>query len=105
MKIYVVGGVSYWNDIIKQTLFAVHAETPITMLLQGGLSGVDMKARTWAYKNKIPFETHDLEKPIPEDVGLVLAFFGKEGTQARIAEAMGRGLPLKVIPHPVKAAA
>ena len=97
MKILVCGGRDY-NNITKitETLeFLSKALTPITEIIEGGASGVDMHAGNWAEQKQIKHTvfTADWEKhgkaagPIRNkqmlDVGqptMVVAFPGGKGT-------------------------
>ncbi len=96
MKVVVCGGRDY-NDIrnVFLKLDEFHAETPITELMQGGATGADYIAKTWAEKRGVINHTikADWKKngraagPMRNDEMLnwepdvVLAFPGGIGTQ------------------------
>lgn len=55
----VTGGRHYANEfLVFRTLDAVHAETPISLLIQGDATGADALARHWAMDREIPYLSH-----------------------------------------------
>lgn len=58
MKLLVCGGRDYANiSAVYHALYAVHRKRGITLLIEGGASGADRIARSWAVVNSVPFET------------------------------------------------
>lgn len=52
MRVVVCGGRGYRNAVfLFRYLDALHAETPITHLMQGGATGADALAREWAKRH------------------------------------------------------
>jgi len=49
MRVLVCGGRKFYDKLLlKRTLDALHAETPITCLIHGGANGADWLAKHWA---------------------------------------------------------
>ena len=49
MRVLVCGGRGFYNKLLlKRILDAIHAETPITCIIQGGANGADWLAKHWA---------------------------------------------------------
>jgi hypothetical protein len=49
MRVLVCGGSKFYNKVLfKKTMDRLHAETPITCIIQGGASGADFLAKHWA---------------------------------------------------------
>lgn len=49
MRVLVCGGRKFYNKILfKRTMDKLHANQPITCIIQGGASGADFLAKHWA---------------------------------------------------------
>lgn len=108
MKILVCGGRDYYRkDVIFATLDSLHADTPITALIEGGAAGVDSLAYSWAKENGIGGKTYraDWNKhgraagPIRNErmladgsPDLVVAFAGGRGTAHMVKTARAAGV-------------
>lgn len=58
MTIVVTGGRTYtWTELIHGRLDKVHAEDPITLLVEGGAAGMDTESRSWAIINDVKYVT------------------------------------------------
>lgn len=100
------GGRDY-NDNAKvfETLDAIHAEAPVTLVIHGGASGADALAGRWALYRGVHVEEHYADwathgkaagpirnaKMLSRNPDLVVAFPGGRGTahMVRIAKAKG----------------
>lgn len=102
MKVIVCGGRKY-NDIrnVYMSLDEFHAETPIAELMQGGATGADYIAKTWAESRGVtshtikadwqkngraagPMRNGEMLKWGPD---VVIAFPGEIGTEDMIKKA------------------
>jgi hypothetical protein len=108
MKVLVTGGRDF-KDTKKlvEVLFLIHEVTPFTAIIEGGATGADRIARTFATFMDIPIETYDAEwdkygngagpirnkKMIEEGKpNLVVAFSGGKGTANMVKQAQAAGL-------------
>tara|TARA_R110000803_G_scaffold28011_10_gene65148 strand:+ start:13302 stop:13661 length:360 start_codon:yes stop_codon:yes gene_type:complete len=58
MRLLVCGGRVYSDEkAARAILDYCHAETPITVIIEGGARGADSFARQWARKNAVPVAT------------------------------------------------
>lgn len=58
MRVLVCGGRTYTNQRRAfQELDAIHAEEPITLIIEGGAEGADRQGRYWALAQGIPCMT------------------------------------------------
>jgi hypothetical protein len=96
VKVLVCGGRSFERyKLLNDTLQAIHAERPITSIIQGGARGADTLAREWAEGRGIPHKTYmanwalygpkaglirNVEMLAHSDPDLVVAFPGGDGT-------------------------
>lgn len=105
MIVLVCGGRDYYRrDVIFSTLDALHADTPITKLIEGGAAGVDNLAYSWAKERGLHGQTYRADwnghgraaGPIRNahmladgNPDLVVAFAGGRGTanMVRLARA------------------
>lgn len=110
MKILVCGGRNYdRRDAVFAELDRLHAERPITALIEGGASGVDRLAYAWATQNEMHHQCFpaDWSKhgrgagPIRNaqmlrdgNPDLVVAFPGGAGTAHMVATARKAGVPV-----------
>jgi hypothetical protein len=108
MKLLVCGGRHYRNGVhVRATLDAVHAERPITVLVEGGADGADSLARAWAKALRIRFHTYRADwQKLGKAAGpernarmlreskpdLVLAFPGGRGTVNMLGLAKQAGV-------------
>jgi hypothetical protein len=110
MKVIVCGGRNYQNrERVFETLDSIHAENPITRLIQGGAKGADDLAFRWGMQAKTKgmeiLTVHaDWEKhgraagPIrnaemlEEHPDLVVAFPGGRGTADMVRQAKRAGV-------------
>ena len=111
MKVIVCGGRNYSDrKRVFTTLDALHAETPITVLMHGDARGADALADDWA-AGKVKtatftpaWEQHGraagpLRNQEMLDAGpdLVVAFPGGHGTADMIQRAVKVGVPVKIV--------
>lgn len=109
MRVLVTGGRDYHNDSrVFGALNRQHAETPITLLIQGWCrTGADWRARRWCWEHKVaclsdPADWHKHDKaagPIRNSKilkdwqpDLVIAFPGGSGTADMVTKAERAGL-------------
>lgn len=111
LRVLVCGGREFDNwTAVTRTLSAIHAETPIGCIIEGGARGADFLAQKWARHNNIAsmrFEAHwntmgkraghvrngwMLEYGQPD---LVIAFPGAKGTQNMVEQAARAGVEVR----------
>ncbi len=95
MIICITGGRDFADrTLVYRTLDAIHRETPITTLIEGGAPGADRLATFWAIDHRVPVRTFHAEwikdgrkagplrnaRMIAERPDLVVAFPGGRGT-------------------------
>lgn len=62
MRVLVFGGRDYKKHrVVRRTLSAIHAETPITKIIEGGAPGADRFGRFWAKYRGIEIETYEAD--------------------------------------------
>lgn len=60
MKVLVCGGRDYTNrQFLFDVLDGVHSQTPISLVIEGGATGADRLARSWAIARGIAFQTFE----------------------------------------------
>lgn len=115
MRVLVTGGRNYLvADHVFAVLDELHAEIGISMLIEGGATGADACARTWAAAHEVPAETYPadwrvngraagplrnrrmLDEGQPD---LVVAFPGGRGTASMVAIARAAGVAVTEIPR------
>lgn len=106
MKLLVCGGRTFRDQAyLDATLDALHAQTPVTLLIEGGALGADTLAHAWARKRGVACKTVPAywgehgraagamrnERMLALGPDLVIAFPGGSGTahMVRIARAAG----------------
>lgn len=113
-RVLVCGGRDFYGDDawnrMMEVLGDIHAETPITAVIQGGASGADMLARCWAdmfnvKRITVPadWQTHGpAAGPIRNrrmltdfKPDLVVAFPGGRGTADMVRQAKAAGVPVQ----------
>ena len=107
MKLLACGGRYYVNrDRLFATLDAIHARTPVTLLIHGAARGADSLAKDWAVSRLIPHEAHHADwskhgfdagplrnaKMLTRAPALVVAFPGGKGTAHMVRIARGVGV-------------
>lgn len=107
MKLLVCGGRDYRNEAyVWLTLDRLHAETPITEIITGGVPGADRIANDWAktkpikrYVSKADWKAHGKSagpkrnaRMLEWNPDLVLAFPGGRGTANMVAQAKASGI-------------
>ena len=113
MRVLVCGGRKFSDyQLLAQTLDALHAERPISLIIHGAARGADTLAHEWAAHNRvnIDFYRADWNKykkaagPIRNTrmlmdgkPQLVVAFEGGDGTADMIEQARAAGVTVKVI--------
>lgn len=113
MRVLVCGGRDFDNVAFIWThLDRLHAETPITALMQGGARGADTIARNWArskagiqrYVCKAEWAKYGNAAGIFRNArmlewkpDLVVAFPGGRGTADMVRRALAAGVPVKQI--------
>lgn len=119
MRAIICGGRDFGNwPLLKATLDAIHAETPLERVATGAAPGADTLADTWARTRSIPVERYyalwrtygtaagpirnkkmlDCEKP-----DIVIAFPGGAGTKNMVQLAENAGVPVRRIAEPKNA--
>lgn len=117
MRVLVTGGREYLDgEHIHATLDRVHAKHGITLLIQGGARGADVRAKAWAIARRVPFATEPVTKedwdqfgrragPMRNAVMLVkyypqavVAFPGGPGTADMCHQARAAGIPVWNVP-------
>lgn len=110
MKLLVCGGRDYFNVfVVDHVLDKIHKESPISLLISGGASGVDTLAEQWANKNGVPKRIFPANwakyfrkaGPIRNNIMLkegkpdkVLAFPGGPGTRHMTRISIKKGVPV-----------
>lgn len=113
MRVLVTGGRDYQSiDVVFHALDQIHAETPITLIIEGGATGADALARRWAESRGVEnitepadWHTHGkaagpmrnarmIEQHAPT---MVVAFPGGKGTADMVSKARAAGLIVKEI--------
>lgn len=108
MKVLVCGGRSYRNEAnVCRVLDAMHNDTPISVLIEGGASGADAMAASWAKIRKVNVRTffarwqefgkaagpirnrRMLDEGKPD---VVVAFPGDGGTENMVKQARHAGV-------------
>ncbi len=113
MRVIVCGGRDFNNvAYVYSRLDKLHAETPITALMQGGAKGVDAIAREWAmtkagiqrYVCHADWKAHGRAagplrnaKMLTWKPDLVVAFPGGRGTADMVERAKGAGIPVLAV--------
>lgn len=114
MRVLVCGGRDFLGDeawnLVMETLSAIHAETPITAVIQGGASGADRLGRYWAEMRGIKSVTVPAlwaehgraagpirNQRMLDDFkpALVVAFPGGRGTADMVRRAEAAGVPVQ----------
>lgn len=111
MKVLVCGGRDFTNEaFICGRLDRLHAETPITALMQGGARGADTIAGQWARSKagiqrfvcRADWETHGKRagpirnaRMLEWKPDLVVAFPGGRGTADMVRQAQAAGVPVQ----------
>ena len=91
MKVLICGGHDYYReDTIVRTLDEIHAETPITCLIEGGANGADTLAYNWAKARGVP------DKSFPADWNK----HGKNAGPKRNQVMLKQGAPDLVVAFP-----
>lgn len=120
MRAIVCGGRDFKNwPLIKATLDAIHAETPLARVATGAAPGADTLADTWARSRAIRVERYyalwhtygNAAGPMrnqkmldDEQPDIVIAFPGGHGTEDMVSKAEARGVLVRRIqPHPIAA--
>lgn len=110
LNLIVCGGRDYENkDAVFSTLDEVHRRRHIALIIEGGATGADRLARTWAIANHVPYLTVEAEwhaygraagpirnrRMITEGHATgVVAFPGGRGTANMRAQAAEAELPV-----------
>jgi len=89
--------------MVYDELDKIHAETPITVLINGAATGVDSIASCWAYQNGVTCESYPLQWNRNKrmiDFGrpdVVVVFPGGVGTADMIAKAREACVPVRKV--------
>lgn len=110
LRVLVCGGREFRDQLwLNKTLDAIHAETPISLIIEGGARGADTLARTWAQIRHVDCKTFAAEwdlynaaagrirnrKMLKEgQPNLVVPFPGSHGTSDMIAQTMIEGVTI-----------
>lgn len=116
MRVLVCGGRNFDDaDLVRRTLDAIHSETPISVIIEGGASGADRLAFRWASEgNRCGTETYAADWPgLGRSAGprrnakmlsdgkpdLVVAFPGGNGTLDMVTKARRAGVRVIEVPR------
>ncbi|VWB07532.1 DUF2493 domain-containing protein [Burkholderia lata] len=112
IKVIVCGGREYQDrERVFSVLDSIHAETPITVLIQGGARGADDMAFQWGLRSKgsgmelitvhAEWKKHGRRagpirnaQMLEENPHLVVAFPGGRGTADMVRQAKAAGVPV-----------
>lgn len=113
MKVLVCGGRNFKDrEAVFSTLDTIHAEHPITSIIQGGATGADTWAAGWAFEQKIEclcfspdWETHgkaagpirNQEMLTDGKPDLIVAFPGGNGTADMVKKAKAAGIRIATL--------
>lgn len=114
MKVLVTGGRDYLDaPRVNQVLDAIHLQSPISLLIEGGATGADEWAFLWSKRQEVPCLRHPAkwrtgthmagEGPIRNKAmlqwqpDLVVAFPGGSGTAGMIKLAKDAGIEVRQI--------
>ena len=111
MRVLITGGRNFDNrELLETTLDAVHASTPLSVLIHGAASGADTMAGEWASRNGNrscrlpcqfgnntdagagPIRNREMLELSPD---LLVAFPGGRGTADMISAAEQKGIPIR----------
>lgn len=111
IKVLVCGGRKYANQkALNRVLDDLHSERRIASIVEGGATGADALARTWAIMRDIPFHEYPAEWEkfgnsaggirnaqmlLEESPNLVIAFAGGSGTDNMVKIARANGTPVR----------
>lgn len=111
MILLVCGGRDYSDhERVWSTLDALHVETPVTLLIQGGAEGADRLALAWASNRGVQCCTYhanwstlgraagpvrNMHMLIDGRPDIVLAFPGGRGTENMIGQARERNVEVR----------
>lgn len=114
LRVLVCGGRNFNSrEVVFSALAALHAERPISWIIEGGASGVDRLAYAWALQEGLQHRTYRADwsthgraaGPIRNatmladgDPDLVLAFPGGRGTEDMVRRAVAAGVPVRRVP-------
>lgn len=115
MRVLVCGGRNFEDsEMLDMVLDEVHAETPITLVIQGLQSGADTLAARWADRHHIPCDGYRAEwrrygKPAGPirntrmltegEPDLVIAAPGGSGTADMVNQARRANVPVREIAY------
>lgn len=109
MRILVCGGRDYENfDHVQRVLNGLLEQHKEFIIIEGGVSGADTLARTWAQNRNVTFETYVAnwkrdgkaagpirnELMLSTGIDLVVAFPGGRGTNHMVSIAQRDGVPV-----------
>lgn len=128
MRVLVCGGRDFRDrGLLFSTLYAIHRDTTITLIIQGGATGADALAKAWADYADVPCEQfdadwNDLKTPpvlvrkrqdgslynalagpnrntrmLKAHPDLVVAFEGGRGTMDMISQARAAGVSVREV--------
>jgi hypothetical protein len=113
MRLLVCGGRAYpHRDRVFEVLDALHAEMPVSVLINGGADGADRYAREWAQERNVPISLFEAQwKRFGPSAGprrntvmlyegrpeLVVAFPGGRGTRDMTTKATVAGIPIRKV--------
>lgn len=113
MKVLVCGGRDYADfRKLSATLYALHSEEPITLIIHGAARGADSLAGMWAVQNKVPMKTfpanwkkhgrsagpiRNREMLTAAQPDLIVAFPGGRGTADMVEFSRSKCFRVKVV--------
>lgn len=112
MIVVITGGRDFDDrDLLYEALDKIHAETPITVIRNGGMTGADALSSRWAYDRKVDTQCIGAQwRRYGSSAGprrnidmlnlatdLVVAFPGGRGTRHTIAAARDRRIPVREV--------
>ena len=110
--VLVTGGRAYRKRAyLYGVLDAIHAATPITLLIEGGANGADALARHWAIARNVPHLTFQADwilfgkaagpmrnqRMVNQNPDLVVAFPGDTGTADCVRKARAKHIEVREV--------
>lgn len=60
MKVLICGGRKFYDKVLfRYTMNMLHADTPITLIIHGGINGADWLAKYWAAGANVPSQVYN----------------------------------------------
>ena len=99
MRVLVTGGRNFADrDQLFEVFDNLHADTPITLIIEGGAYGADRLSRDWAKARGVPFQTYEADWPNEGNPEICVAFAGGIGTANMVRRAKAARVYVEVVP-------